>query len=371
MGLFEESWPFTRPGQVVANQKTVAEKNRINILGLIARRHCLSQRQLTLATGLRPSTIHSIVSQLKSLGIVRDGAPIKAERAGPKETELQIDPASAWSAGISINADTSELLLLDAAGNTLRQETLPTVKDFSKALAKACKRITAIATDLRLPPGQFAGTALSIPGVVDPARGVVLNSHSLQLRSFPAAEQLRAHLPYPVWVERDVACGAYAEHNIGAAVQTDSFAYFALNTPPQRPPYLGLALVLGEQIFRGGNHAAGELGELFRITATTGAAEQAAVTAENADAFYQSVARVVANIVNILDVRSVVFATAEPHLNAERFATLTQQTHAHLVSVPERQLDIRRSALGTAGIAKGSALLALHRGLAQRLAGIA
>lgn len=362
MGLFEESWPFTKPGKAISNQKSAAQKNRINTLGLIARRRCLSQRQLSLATGLRASTIYNIVSELKELGLLREGGALSAERSGPKETELQIVPDCLWCAGVSLENAAYSITIANACAEPLLQKRYTADQPVAHLLERICEQIHTQAASLGLKADRLGGVCVSVPGVVNPDSGTVLNSYSLGLKSFALARPMQAKLNCPVWIERDTACAAYAEHNIGAATQMDSFIYFSLHTPPARSPIPGLAFVINEKIFRGCNSAAGEINRLLNT-----APQQAAITAQTADAFYAVLATALAIVVSLLDIRNIILSSDETHLTPQRFARLQEAVNSELVAIANAPLVMQRSQIGTSGTAAGSALLAQHRALVARL----
>ncbi len=367
MDLFEKAWPFAESRDDVFTQKAAANKNRLRILGLIARRRCLSQRQLVLNTGLQASTVSNIVRAFKEQGILRDGAAIEAERAGPKETELELVPESVWCAGVALDALGHRLALVNACGHMLAQETLPPGLPADQIVACLAERIPACAARAGLDPARLGGVGISVPGVVDSESGTVLISRSLNLHGFPLREPLERALGCPVWVERNVACGAYAEHHTGISRHRDSFIYFLLRTDPDHPVTFGLSLVIGEKIFQGCNSAAGEVDYNLLTPALTALKSSRRQTPDGADAFYAAFANTLTGIVNLLDISCVVLSSNDDALTNERFDRLSETIAGNLIPVPRRRFDLLRSSMGIDGIIVGSAQLALHRGLAARL----
>lgn len=367
MDFFEKAWPFAESGDGVFTQRAAADKNRLRILGLIARRRCLSQRQLALATGLQPSTVSNIVRFLKEQGIVRDGAPIEAERVGPKETELELAPDCIWCAGVTLDSAGHRIALVNACGHVLAQETLPPGTPSDQIVLRVAEGVRTCAARAGLPLTRLGGLGVSVPGVVDSERGIVLISRGLGLSNLPLCEPFEEALGCPVWVERNVACGAYAEHHAGAARGRDSFVYFLLRSDSEHPLSFGLAVVIGEKVFHGCNSAAGEVDRnIFPVASPTWGGE--AGDASGADAFYGAFGRALTGIVNLLDVSCLVLSSNDERLTAERFERLCETVATGLVPVPERRFDLVRSGMGIDGILLGSALLALHRGLAALLA---
>ncbi|MBC2596021.1 ROK family protein [Ruficoccus amylovorans] len=369
MEAFDNAWPFHAPEQGVYNQKTAAENNRRNILGLIARRRCLTQRELRQTTGLQASTIYNIVTALKKQGLVREGAQIIADRVGPKETELEIVPDCLWSAGIALDRQGHRLTLLNACGHTLASEDLPPGLPNERLIPTLAERIRRCAGAAGLTLETFGGAGISVPGVVDPVSGTVRISRSLGMKDFALSQPLSQALDGPVWVERNVSCGAYAEQTVGTAREQNSFIYFSLRLGTDRKPQMGMALVMAEKLFRGENSAAGEIESLFTRTPDGATPSEAPLTTDNTEAFYQTLARRLTAIVDILDINCVVFACNDESLSVERFRQLEHNLSEGLVPVPTRRVQLLRSSIGSNGILIGSALLALHRGLELYRAG--
>jgi predicted NBD/HSP70 family sugar kinase len=365
MEFFEKAWPFTESSDGIFTQKLAAEKNRLRILGLIARRKCLSQRQLATTTRLQPSTVSNIVRSLKESGIIREGAPIEADRVGPKEMELELVASAAWSIGLNLDALKHRLVVVNAMGHVLTQESLPPGLPVDELGSILPDTINDLATRLGLDPSKLAGIGVSVPGAVNADTGVVLVSRSLNLSRYPLREKLEHALGHPIWVERNVACGAYAEYQIGAARDRDSFVYFLLRSSPGQPDTFGLALVIGEKIFHGCNSAAGEVDSNI-MTAPTALAPDLQNDA-NVAAFYQAYANGIAGIINLLDVSCLVLCSNDDRLTRSRFDQINQTIQTNLIPVPDRRFDFLRSGMGIEGMTLGSALLALHRGLAAQL----
>jgi predicted NBD/HSP70 family sugar kinase len=367
MDFLEHAWPFTDSVDGVFTQKAGADKNRLRILGLIARRRCLSQRQLAITTGLQPSTVSNIVRALKTQGIIREGAAIEAERAGPKETELELVPETVYCAGVTLDPLGHRIVLVNACGHVLAQDRLPPGTTIANLVPAITQHIQDCAKSAGLDPARLGGLGVSVPGVVNAARGTVLISRSLGLHRMPLREPFEKTLGCPVWIERNVDCGAYAEHHIGAARQRDSFIYFYLRGDPGHPLIFGLSLVVGERIFHGCNSAAGEVDKNLLSDAAVSAYLPRADGDHDTDAFYEALAHTLAGIVNLLDIGCVILGSNDDRLTTERFTLLGEKISANLIPVPDRRFDLLRSGMGIDGIILGSALLALHRSLASRL----
>lgn len=365
MDFFDRVWPFTESAEGIFNQKIAADQNRLRILGLIARRKCLSQRQLATTTGLQASTVSNIVRDLKGLGIIREGEAIEAERVGPKEMTLEVVAGVAWSVGLRLIDTGHRLIIVNALGHVLASETIPPGLSIDELLEVIPTRVHHLACRLGLDRSKLGGLGVSVPGVIDSENGMVLVSRSLHLASYPLREALQTALGTPVWIERDVACGAYVEHHTGIARDRESFVYLLIRSAPGRADTFGMALVIEEKIFRGCNSAAGEIDPNLLSNCAFQGGLSARDTSERVDHFYVSCAASIASITNLLDIRCIVLCTDDAGLTQKRFQMLSETVQSLLVPVPNRQIDLLRSMQGDEGIVLGGALLALHRHLAN------
>lgn len=358
MDLFDTSWPFSGRRRYPGNHQTLAEDNRRLILGLICRRKCLSQKNLAAKTKLQASTVSNIVRDLKSAGLVEDGTVLKAERAGPKETILEIVPGYCWSVGISL-AQQHRLLLINAAGHIIDSATFAPGCTVGRLLKELPGRLEEFKQQWQLDAGRFAGIGVSVSGAVEPQSGVVMLSYSLQEKGYALREEMEAALQVPVLVDRNVVCGAYAERLAGMARDAESFLYFSIAARTDGRRSFGLASVIKERIFRGNNSAAGEIDFLMNRFISSGT--MAREGTEAADRFYGHCGEGLAAVLNLLDIECVVLACDDREFTEERFSLTRESMLQRLVSIPGREFALYQSRLQANGPVLGAALLMLHR----------
>jgi len=364
MEIFDNSWPFSGGVSYPSNHHSLAEGNRRTILGLICRRKYLSQKNLAAKTGLQPSTVSNIVRDLKTAGMVEDGTMLKSDRVGPKETVLEIVPGYRWSAGISLE-EQHRLVVINAVGHIITSTTFPANYSVPKLIQELPQRLAEFADQWRLDWNCFAGIGVSVAGVVEPQSGMVMLSHSLHEKCYPLKERMESALNVPVFVERNVVCGAYAERLVGVARDAESFLHLSITGYGTDHLGFGLATVINERIFRGNNSAAGEVDFLMdQFIAQKGPEEKGL---ESTDAFYRNCGEGLAAILNLLDIDCLVLACDDNDLTEQRFSLLKKALAKRLVSVPKRDLNLFRSRLQMNGPVLGAALLKLHRQMEKDL----
>lgn len=118
-------------------------------------------------------------------------------------------------------------------------------------LADAVRQAHEQALALSLEP---AGIGLAVPGLVDPARGILRYSGNLDVRDLPITAAVREAVPLPVVVENDVRAAAWGEWMWGAGRGTRDMIYLSAGTG------IAAAVVIDGHLYRGATGAAGEVG---------------------------------------------------------------------------------------------------------------
>jgi predicted NBD/HSP70 family sugar kinase len=357
------------------NRVIAALHNRETVLYLISTMGALSQLQIARLTQLQPSTVSYIIRELKARGLVREGRAIPTERAGPKETLIEMNPTAAWSVGLTLDALGNKMCLMNAAGHIICQRSFSPEPSIARFLDLVPSLLEELVGQYHLQMDEETFTTVSVPGVVNAATGCVLNSISLHLENYPLAEQLSKGLQHPVLVERNTVCGAYAERHLGAARRRDHFLYFLARpqvsvTPGAREYSCGLAMVMNGEIYHGFNSAAGELhGGLLQSFQNEQAPFLTGRSLEQKDiaTALRPLGKGLASLIDLLDPEMLVICSDEELLPNDNMQILKETILESLIAVPGRKLEIARSLLGIDGTLYGASLMGLHRGLRRRL----
>jgi glucokinase len=97
---------------------------------------------------------------------------------------------------------------------------------------------------------------VSIPGLVDPMKGLWLEAVFSKVRDFRLGDILEERYHVPVFVENDANNCAYGEKTFGNAKEYDDFIWLTISNG------CGAGVFLGGKLFTGQNGHAGELGHL-------------------------------------------------------------------------------------------------------------
>ncbi|NNM54806.1 MAG: ROK family protein [Spirochaetales bacterium] len=105
-------------------------------------------------------------------------------------------------------------------------------------------------------PEEIGAIGLSVPGILDRKKGVVVRTPNLGFSDFPLVARLKEHLPVPVILENDVNAGVWGEYVAGAA---RGYRH-VLGVFPGTG--IGGGLIINGDLYLGAGGNAGEIGHM-------------------------------------------------------------------------------------------------------------
>lgn len=344
------------------------------ILRLLTAQGPLSQLELARLTRLQEGTVSHLVQDLTGLELVRDRGPFPSAKNTPGEGLLGLCPASSWAVGLDLHSNGIKLCLINGAGQIIAQQKFPPPADITRFANKLTLVIAHHAERLNLAPGKSAGVGVSVPGLVNPATGVVSKS-DWNWKDFALGELLEKELGSKVHVERDVVCGAYGEKYVGRARNCENFLYILIHPAREttadqsRQSYgYGLAIVLEGRVHRGSNYAAGELGGILTLDMMN--AEMNLDSEDNGpeiSGLIHSLGRTAGGLTNLIDPEMIILCADHHLLNPTRMEEVEKVARQEIVNIDARRFQLTLSRIGLDGLSYGAAVLRLHQNFENRL----
>ena len=225
----------------------------------------MSRAGIARTTGLSKPTVSALVADMESAGLVRvsDESPSSGAIGRPAAL-YELVPAARHSVVADIGATKILVGLCDLLGNLVVEQELETGPDARSAL----KRLMGAGSKmLRAVDGPCHAVCVGVPGIYRPDRDRVEQAlnlpgfDGLALRAF-----LAEHFDARIHVENDVNLAALGELTRMGDEQADGdFAAISVGTG------IGLGMVVGGDLYRGGTGSAGELGSLLLSGPESGA----------------------------------------------------------------------------------------------------
>ena len=163
-----------------------------------------------------------------------------------------------FAIGVDLGGTNMRIAAVDESGKQLELITTSTEVKRGRdvVVADICDAIRSLRKkfDGR---GQFAGTGIGVPGIIDMASGTVLQSPNLpDWANYPVRDEIQRRLDSQVILENDANVAALGEKWMGAGLDAESMCMFTLGTG------VGAGIVLDGKIWHGMTGMAGECGHI-------------------------------------------------------------------------------------------------------------
>ena len=240
-----------------ADQVWVRKTNRAVILQVFRTHPTLSRARLAKETGLNPSTVSSIISELIQENLIRETDLIHPSTGRPGRL-LELNPAGGCALGIEINVDYIEFLVTDFAANVLwrqRQAVTPEIgqEEIMLQVSYLAKKASALIQESKY---SLLGVGVGVPGLVDVSNGLLRIAPNLHWVNVPIRDVLASYFDCPIYVENEANAAALGEYYFGAVRNVKDFIYLSSGIG------LGSGIVIGGKLFKGMFGYAGEVGHM-------------------------------------------------------------------------------------------------------------
>lgn len=240
--------------------RSIRVRHRRLVLDLLRASGSLSQADMARKTGLSRTTISTLVSELRSMGVIVEAEPGRASasaQGGRPPTMIALDDSAGAALGIDFGHGHVRVAVANLAHTILSERylTLDVAGDPEGSLNTAAELAQAALQEADVERSRVIGAGMGLPGPIDRAGGVVASTAILPgWRMIRAAEEMSTRLDLPVELDNDANLGALAETAWGAAQGCSNVAYIKASGG------IGCGLVVDGRLFRGAQGIAGELG---------------------------------------------------------------------------------------------------------------
>jgi predicted NBD/HSP70 family sugar kinase/biotin operon repressor len=238
--------------------------NSAHVLRTIRAHGPISRTELAKRIGLSKPTVNEVVEGLLGKGFVLESVANGAERParpGRRARMLRFRADLGNVLGIDIGANKLLVVVADLNGDALASERRSVRARERDDAAALLRHVLATVTDTLAAAGtrrsMLQAVGVGTPGVVDPTTGRLTLAPQLGgWEGLPLARRMQRSFPCPVLVENEVHLSVLAERWRGAAQGIDDALFV------QAGYGIGGGLLVGGQLYRGANGAAGEIGYL-------------------------------------------------------------------------------------------------------------
>lgn len=237
----------------VARSNTIRDINRQIVLNYVREMGPISRADIARETDLQRSTISLIVSDLRRTGLIEE---VYGESSGGRPPSLLTLPTSQPVAiGIDLGTAKTVIATCDLTGRIIEREEFWTDPDAAKTASLIVDCVRTLDQKNR---GSIEGIGISLPGLVDSARGHILYSPHFQWRDPDIIETIARESGLPVTAENDANAAALAELWFGRPEIRDVRDFILVFIENG----IGTGIVFDGQIYRGKGGGAGEFGHM-------------------------------------------------------------------------------------------------------------
>lgn len=241
-----------------ANRQTIRQINQALVLGIIHDRGPISRTEIAEVSSLSLATISGITADLIAQNLVYEHEA-GVSTGGRRPILLALNRQAGLVVGAKLTETQIVAALTDLGAEIVDQRALPLGPDPQPEAVVAA--LAGLVADLQAahttgPGRRLFGLGLGMAGAIDRRHGICRFSPFLRWRNVPVRALLEERLGLPVVVENDVNTLAVAERWFGAGVGIPDFLVVTLGRG------VGLGMVLGGQIYRGGRGSGGEFGHV-------------------------------------------------------------------------------------------------------------
>jgi predicted NBD/HSP70 family sugar kinase len=361
----------------------------------------LTRAELTQRLGLSRSTIGDLVAELGALGLLGESVPTGGPRVGRPSHVVGPRLDSPFAVAVDIDVTRVVVAAVGIGGRVLARQAFATAPGLVSPEA-VVRQIAAAVPVLSQVVGHGArpvGIGISVPGTVARLTYVVGLAPNLGWHDAAFGELMQSAVPaLPVSIGNDADLAVLAEHSQGSARGYDDAIYLLGRIG------VGAGILVDGRPLRGAGGLAGEVGHtildpagplchcgaqgcvemfvgdaaLLRLAESDGAVddvlEAAAAGEETALKAVQlladSLGRVVANLVNLLNPRLVVMGGSLEKVLALAQPYVEKALDQHAMAAARSMVELRASGLGPDASLLGAAELAFAALLADPLGAV-
>lgn len=246
---------------ITGDQSLLKHINRIGLIRLVKTYPSYSRADLAKHTGLTKSTVSLLIQELIDEGWLCEMDVQATKSIGRRPTPLMLDPNRLALLGAEVDVDSLNVVACNLNGDLLASKNIAYRHlSVEKTVEKLCGMVKDLHRSLLGQGRKVLGLGVGLPGVVDTGGTVLRFAPNLNWRDVPIAELLRRGLEkqgigeLPASILNAANAAALSECIFGTEPHIGSLVYLSIGIG------LGGGIVLGDELYRGFDGMAGEVG---------------------------------------------------------------------------------------------------------------
>jgi Transcriptional regulator/sugar kinase len=239
------------------NNAYLKELNQKTILDLIRIKKVVSKAELSKLTGLSPTAVGVITSNLNEMGYIHETG-IGESSGGRKPIMLELRPGSYYSIGIDIDVGNVSIVLLDITCEVIYsgQFAIPSPITAEVLVEIIEKELISILYRHSVNLDKVLGIGISIPGLIENEVQRIVLAPNLGWQDTDIRKYFKGIGTVPVYLENEAMASAICENWIGSCQNISNFICINVKSG------IGSGIFTGGSLYRGTGGSAGEIGHI-------------------------------------------------------------------------------------------------------------
>lgn len=158
--------------------------------------------------------------------------------------------------GVDIGGMSIKVGVVDENFNIIARHSVVTPDTFEKSMKATADAVMKVIGELGLNINDFPCVGIGTPGSVVPDTGRLVFSNNTNWKDVPMADELKKHIPIPVFIANDANCAIIGETVAGAAKGRKNVLMLTLGTG------VGGGIIINGKVFSGGDGVGAEPGHM-------------------------------------------------------------------------------------------------------------
>ncbi len=243
------------------NHRLVRNMNEVIVLNFIRNQNQISGAELSKKTGMRPSTISSLIKQLDEKGLIAiSGKGQSTSRGGKRPTLWRLRYNSRFVIGVDLELGESTVVCMNLRGEIIEKLSTSFQRDLT--IEKLNKTVGDLIENLIVKSGvgpeQILGLGFAIPGIVNTTENKIIMSSIVSEWDYGFSEYYKNRFSFPCFVENNANAAAISSKWAFSTKNLNHFLTILIEISP-KVGGLGVGIILNNEIYYGTSYCSGEL----------------------------------------------------------------------------------------------------------------
>lgn len=239
------------------NGNYLKKYNQKNILNLIRLNKSISRADLSKKTGLSPTAVSILVSDLLNKKYIKETG-IGESSGGRRPILLELATNTFYSIGVDIDINFIDIIVVDISGAVITQYSahIHIPDEFDKVMEIVDGKITQLLKEKKIGEEAVLGIGISVPGIVHGESKKILLAPNLGWQNIDVNVPLKSIFGTRVYLENESNMSAICENWMGSCQNVNNFVCLNIKSG------IGAGIYIDGKLYRGANGVAGEIGHV-------------------------------------------------------------------------------------------------------------